>query len=80
MLNGYKGNIYFALATEQSSYTACRYDNNTCSSQYEDVIDQTTEEYFPKLKANLLSAININQIKFTKSLLWNEFRWVVSHI
>jgi len=59
MLNGYKGNIYFALATEQSTYTACRYDNNTCSSQYEDVIDQTTEEYFSKLKANLLSAINI---------------------
>jgi len=59
MLKGYKGNIYFALATEQSTYTACRYDNNTCSSQYEDVIDQTTEEYFSKLKANLLNAFNI---------------------
>ena len=59
MLKGYKGNIYFALATEQSTYTACRYDNNTCSSQYENVIDQTTEEYFSKLKANLLNAFNI---------------------
>jgi len=59
MLKGYKGNIYFALATEQSTYTACRYDNNTCSSQYENVINQTTEEYFSKLKANLLSAVNI---------------------
>jgi len=59
MLKGYKGNIYFALATEQSTYTACRYDNNICSSQYEDVINQTTEEYFSKLKANLLNAFNI---------------------
>ena len=50
MLNGYKGNIYFALATEQSTYTACRYDNNTCSSKYEDVIDQTTEEHFFQVK------------------------------
>jgi hypothetical protein len=59
MLKGYKGNIYFALATEQSTYTSCRYNNNTCSRQYENVINQTTEEYFSKLKANLLNAFNI---------------------
>jgi hypothetical protein len=59
MLKSYRGNIYFALATEQSTYTSCRYDNNICSSQYENVINQTTEEYFSNLKANLLNALNI---------------------
>jgi len=59
MLKGYKGNIYFALATEQSTYTSCRYDNHKCSNKYENVVNQTTGEYYSKLKANLLKAIDI---------------------
>jgi hypothetical protein len=59
MLKGYKGNVYFALATEQSTYTSCRYNNNTCSSNYENVVNQTTEEYFSKLRANILIAFDI---------------------
>jgi len=59
MLKGYKGNIYFALATEQSTYTACRYGDHKCSNKYENVIDKTTEDYYSKLRANLLKAIDI---------------------
>jgi len=58
MLKGYKGKIYFALATEQSTYAVCRY-NRSCSSNYENIIDQITMEYFSKLKTNLLKAISI---------------------
>lgn len=52
--------VYFALATEQSTYTACRYDR-TCSDPlaYSDRINSTTEEYFGRLRENLLSAIRL---------------------
>lgn len=61
-LKDYKLPLYFVLAAEQSTYTACRYDK-TCNNPliYSDVINTTTEEYFSRLRDNLLSAINIIQ-------------------
>ena len=56
----FSGKLYFALAAEQSTYTACRYDK-TCSNQslYSDTIDSVTEEYFSKLRDKLIQAIKL---------------------
>jgi hypothetical protein len=55
----FKNKVYFALATEQSTYTACRYDNTCQNSDYVDKINVTTKEYFSKLKVNLLRAMDL---------------------
>lgn len=56
----FSNRVYFALAAEQSTYTACRYVTD-CSQQqqYSDVINPTTEPYFQGLQNNLLTAFNI---------------------
>ena len=55
----FKNKIYFALATEQSTYTACRYDNTCHNPNYVDRINTTTEEYFSKLRDNLSKAMDL---------------------
>ncbi|QWK19761.1 MAG: hypothetical protein KNN13_09885 [Hydrogenobacter thermophilus] len=56
----FKSKLYFALATEQSTYTACRYDR-TCSNPlaYSDRINSITEEYYSKLREKLIEAIRL---------------------
>jgi hypothetical protein len=56
----FNGRLYFALATEQSTYSACRYDR-TCSNPlaYSDRINSTTVEYFSKLRDRLTEAIRL---------------------
>ncbi len=55
-----KGKVYIALATEQSTYTACRY-NQTCKHEipYTDSINDLTKDYYTRLRSNLLNAIDI---------------------
>jgi len=52
--------VYIALATEQSTYSACRYDR-TCANPlaYSDRVDDVTKEYFQPLRENLLRAIRL---------------------
>jgi len=56
----FKNKIYFALATEQSTYSACRYDR-TCQDPYaySDRINSTTQEYFGPLRDNLQRAVGL---------------------
>ena len=58
MLRGYPAPLFFALATEQSTYTACRYDR-TCADplRYSDRINETTIEYFGPLRDRLQEAV-----------------------
>ncbi len=55
-----RGKVYIALATEQSTYTACRY-NQTCKHEipYTDSINDLTKDYYTRLRSNLLNAIDI---------------------
>ncbi|RMH00040.1 MAG: hypothetical protein D6699_07975 [Aquificota bacterium] len=61
----YKGRLYFALATEQSTYTACRYDR-TCSNPlaYSDRINSITAEYYNRLRDRLLEAQRLLKTHF----------------
>ncbi len=55
-----RGKVYIALATEQSTYTACRY-SQTCKHEipYTDSINYLTKDYYTRLRSNLLNAIDI---------------------
>ncbi|MEZ0362067.1 MAG: hypothetical protein ABWK04_09300 [Hydrogenobacter sp.] len=64
----FKNKLYFALATEQSTYTACRYDTACSNPQaYSDRINSITEEYFSKLRDSLLKALRIIRNTFPLS-------------
>ncbi|MCS6998554.1 MAG: hypothetical protein NZL86_04065 [Aquificaceae bacterium] len=56
----FKNRVYVALATEQSTYTACR-TNPLCKHgpPYSDHINPLTVDYFTKLRTNLLQAVHL---------------------
>jgi hypothetical protein len=76
-LSSYGRTVYFALATEQSTYTACRYD---CSRRYEysDRINDTTIEYYSKLRDNLLKAVRLIKSKMPSAQVGISFGgWLI---
>ncbi len=55
-----KSKVYIALATEQSTYTACRYSLQCVHSlPYTDSVNNLTRDYYTRLRDNLLNAIEI---------------------
>lgn len=66
-LKNNKNPIYFSLATEFSTYPACRYTNGcTDEAAYSDTYNQTTQEYYTQFIPNI-----INAIEAIKSILPN---------
>ncbi|MDW8066398.1 MAG: hypothetical protein RMI50_01830, partial [Aquificaceae bacterium] len=60
----FKNKLYIALATEQSTYTACRFSQSCLHAiPYTDSINQHTIWYFSRLRENLLKAVDIIKAK-----------------
>lgn len=58
--NQVRNKVYIVLATEQSTYTACRL-STSCEHRipYTDSINDLSEDYYTRLRKNLLRAIDI---------------------
>ncbi len=80
----FSNQLYFALATEQSTYTGCRYNHNICGNQqeeeqYSDIINSTTEEYFSQLRTNLQKAASLIEAQIPSAYVGMSFGgWLVN--
>lgn len=82
-LKGYKGDIFFALATEFSTYPACRY-GNSCTDESSvtvnsDRYNSKTKEYYDRFIPNILTSIDEIKSIIPKSRVGLSFGgWLVT--